>query len=391
MTEREQDRSTEQADGAQVPFPAAYDQLPPGMAMDDLRTAVLRSGYPFQATVANVLRDSFDQSENYVTIQEEWAFLDSETNQVRSIDVFAEMRLGKHPGPRLLRARPYLNMLVECKQSEMPYIFFLRGESPGLHYDFPEIAGLRSPDIVTFSEKDGQVKGPGILMSIYDVLAFWTQPFFEFPFPFAISVSKAARNRRIELTGEEAYRSLTLPLMKAADHIKRISEPNPESDSFSCRMLICLAVLRAPMFGVVRDRNDAAIAPIPWVRVCRLEPQQPGSFRSTSSIVRYYDAVHETHLPEYLTRLKGDLDVIASRIEKAADVIADGRGISGDGEETYKSLRSVRSEDNLPDSNQKYHYRVTKQRPRFKIDFSPEKEVLEEPSGQGEPDTDTPT
>jgi hypothetical protein len=391
MSEREQDRSAEQADDAKVPFSAAYDQLPPGIAMDDLRTAILRSGYPFQATVANVLRDSFDQSENYVTIQEEWAFLDSETSQVRSIDVFAEMRLGKHRSGRLLRVRPYLNILVECKQSEMPYIFFLRGESPGLHYDFPEIAGLRSSDIVTFSEKDGQVKGPGILMSIYDVLAFWTQPFFDFPFPFAISISKAARGRRIELTGEEAYRSLTLPLMKAADHIKKISEPSPESDSFTCRILVCLAVLRAPMFGVVRDRSDAAIAPIPWVRVCRLEPQQPGQFRGTSSIVRYYDAVHETHLPEYLTRLKGDVDVIASRIEKAADVIADGRGISGNEEETYRSLRSVRSEDNLPDSSQKYQYRIAKQRPRFKIDINLEKEVPEEPGGQGESETDAPT
>ena len=220
MTEREQDRSTEQADGAQVPFPAAYDQLPPGMAMDDLRTAVLRSGYPFQATVANVLRDSFDQSENYVTIQEEWAFLDSETNQVRSIDVFAEMSWESIQAPDFCeRARISICLLNASKA--MPYIFFLRGESPGLHYDFPEITKLRSPDIVTFSEKDGQVKGPGILMSIYDVLAFWTQPFFEFPFPFAISVSKAARNREVELTGEEAYRSLTLPLMKAADRVQR--------------------------------------------------------------------------------------------------------------------------------------------------------------------------
>ena len=74
-------------------------------------------------------------------------------------------------------------------------------------------------------------------------------------------------------------------------------------------------------------------------------------------------------------------------MEKAADVIADGRGVSGAEEETYKSLRSVRPEDNLPDSNQKYQFRIAKQRPSFEIKINQQNEVSKEAAGQGEPDT----
>jgi hypothetical protein len=327
-----------------------YALLPASITVDDLRSAIAHSGYPFQGSVTNKLWESFDGIERYPTVQEEWAYLDSETNQVRSIDIFVELSLSKRTRLPAPKVQPYVNILAECKQSELPYIFFLRGQPPSQLNVFPEVGGLSDTNITLFSEID---EASGLIpysMDVHDVLAFWDLPFFSAPCPLAISVAKAARKGKgIELTGEEAYRSLTLPLMKAADHLKRLSQPQGGAETFAFRLIICVAVVRSPMFGVFRREHREVVDALPWVRVCRLEPLPSLPFRTTSG-VRYYDVVHEDHLSEYMTILLRDSRILSSRIEKAADVIAAGRGISQLADEvTYNTLRTVTPEDQIPD------------------------------------------
>jgi hypothetical protein len=294
--------------------PPGHAALPHSVRVEDLLSAITRSGYPLQDSVTNKLLRSFNDIERYPTVLEEWAYLDIESSQVRSIDVFAELPLSKRGQLLSVKVRPYMNLLAECKQSDMPYIFFLRRQSPSQIQVYPEIGGLPHADIAIFPKIDERVSPVPYLMSPHDLLAFWDLPFFAAPWPLAISVAKVARKGKIlELTGEDAYRSLTLPLMKAADHLKKISQPQGTADAFAFRMIVCLAVLRAPMFGAFRTKDTEEVLPLPWVRVCRLEPWQSGlPFRTTSN-VRYYDVVHEDYFPEYMTRLIKDAKSIAVR------------------------------------------------------------------------------
>ena len=345
--------SSKDEDGARIEEPARsasapavvepeWGKLPSGLTISDVSTAIAYSGYPLQAAVTNALHMAMDTYRRGLLIQEEWAYVDKESSQVRSIDIFAELRFGD------IRRRitSYINLLVECKQSELPYVFFLRDSPPSTVYDFPEIAGLPSTEIVVHTPKEDPRDLPPFIVSIHDLLGLWEIPFFELPCPFAISISKTVRKgSKVELTGEDAYRSLTLPLMKAADHLKGLSQPKAEHSWFSCRMILCVAVIRAPMLGVYRSGESETVTPIPWARICRLEPQQ-GNIRS---IVRYYDCVHESYLPTYLEEMLKGAHSMATRLDSCADVVALGKGVSIDGDAVvlYQVMRPIRSEDEV--------------------------------------------
>lgn len=85
-----------------------------GVSDQMVEGAISASGYPLQLVVARTLSPTF-------SIQEEWSYVDSETDSARTIDIVATKRLfeWKEPQPRI---RPALNFLIECKQSELPYM-----------------------------------------------------------------------------------------------------------------------------------------------------------------------------------------------------------------------------------------------------------------------------
>ena len=76
--------------------------------------AIEKSGYPLQGVVAEKLKAAgFD-------ISEEWGFLDKETNAHRSLDLIAWRKLADDKDP----IDPRLELLIECKRSVHPYVFF---------------------------------------------------------------------------------------------------------------------------------------------------------------------------------------------------------------------------------------------------------------------------
>src|SRR5665647_858773 len=112
----------------------AANQLGPGLTDDQVRIAVERSGYPLQTIVGNLLRSKpYFKGEEF-RVQDEWCFVDRDTQELRTIDLFAELRL--HDWDPQPRVRPQLNLLIECKQSLLPYVFFQTNAAPRL-FDFP--------------------------------------------------------------------------------------------------------------------------------------------------------------------------------------------------------------------------------------------------------------
>lgn len=120
-----------------------------GTTEDQLADAIRRSGYPVQTAVGHLLRSATPGQPEGFIVQEEWCFVDARTNELRNLDLRADLRLHEwNPQPRV---RPMLTLLIECKQSELPYVFFESGGGIRPH-DFPRVSGLRSANIVITSD-----------------------------------------------------------------------------------------------------------------------------------------------------------------------------------------------------------------------------------------------
>jgi hypothetical protein len=286
-------------------------------------------------------------------IQEEWAYLDKDSDTVRALDIFAEIYLTDDKVAKRRTFTPHLHMLIECKQSELPYIFFLRSSPPGLSVEFPEIAGIKR-DLKMFRQKDDidPLGEHSVALSVYDALAFYDFPTFEKPPFYAISLAKAARRggSKLELTGEDAYRSLTLPLLKAADHLKSIMGTTEKPFTYPrCSLVAPVAVVDAPMIGVLYREGKNLMISLPWVRMSYLEPgnERDGWSGRTDSDVRHYDVIHKDFLAQYTKALVRDAKAAALRIEENSTVVMAGAGIlPSRGGDEYAVLEEL-SDDRL--------------------------------------------
>src|SRR5712691_9006269 len=125
------------------------NQLGPGLTEDQVSAAVEKSGYPLQTIVGDLLRTKPTGTDDKFRVQEEWSFVDRNTKELRSIDLLVDLRLhGWNPQPRV---RPQLNLLIECKQSTLPFVFFLT-KSGLWPLSFPTVGGLRNDKIVITSD-----------------------------------------------------------------------------------------------------------------------------------------------------------------------------------------------------------------------------------------------
>jgi len=179
-----------------LPNPTA-NRLGAGVTEADVLQAVTKSGYPLQTIVADYFRN------RDFRVIEEWAYIDKETEHLRTIDVKSEKPLYDYlKEKRDLRVRPALVLLVECKQSQLPYIFFL-SPRPIRVSRFPLFAGLRHREIAIKTDDDRSTFNVNIL----GALGLESHPFiFEHP-EFCSSFSKCVRKGG----GVRAFRQRVLP------------------------------------------------------------------------------------------------------------------------------------------------------------------------------------
>ncbi|MFC9180178.1 hypothetical protein ACFTZJ_05555 [Streptomyces globisporus] len=331
--------------------PPPFAELKQGVTAKDVREAISKSGYPFQAVVADIIAASPLGVESGASIQEEWTYIDRESGQVRSIDILADLAFqhGYQDPASGLRSR--LSLLVECKQSDFPYVFFLRQTPPSENNEFPDIAGLDSQQLRVFVDSapgdgdcdsaaeaepaspidaaEGKKEAPSSFwINLRDALDLHEIPFFAAPAPFAISLAKTFRKgSRLEITGEETYKSLTLPLLKAADHLRLLSEPEPDHPLLFPRIIINVAVIRAPMISALLHEGEQGLLSLPWVRVSHLEPTNSPRARHLTGAVRYFDVVHESFFSRYLEILSRDAEEMALRMHQHSDEISSGTGL----------------------------------------------------------------
>ena len=100
-----------------VPSNPGSNKLGSGVTEKAVNEAVAKSGYPLQTIIARSLRGQ------EFGVNEEWSYIDRDTSDLRTLDIMAA-KLFYDFESEPTRVRPTLNLLIECKQSNLPFIFF---------------------------------------------------------------------------------------------------------------------------------------------------------------------------------------------------------------------------------------------------------------------------
>lgn len=312
-----------------VPHNPAANTLGAGVNDAMVEQAISASGYPLQLVVAQKLSGEF-------SIQEEWSFVDADTGSARTIDLVASQRLfeWKEPQPRV---RPELDFVIECKQSDLPYVFFLSGSHPWTP-DFPMISGLKAKDIALTSDDDPSSWHYPPL----HVLELHRHPFLTESVPCCMTFSKCVRKGSdLVLSGSDPYQSLVFPILKAVSHFDEVQSPPKTAYYFDCHMVIGLGVLDAPMVGVrlTESGNDMEI--LPWVRVVRHQACS-GEDKTERSQVFGIDIVHKEYLETYVNQhVKPFAEEFSQLALKHANELADARAfVPSMGENSWTDIEA---------------------------------------------------
>lgn len=262
------------------------NQLNAGVTEALVLDAVRRSGYPLQTFIADLLR------ENQLGVQEEWSFIDKDLGDLRALDIHASKRLYDLKGNH--RVRPHLNLLIECKQSDLPYMFFKAIGNTWLP-DFPRIGGLSKDEIVISTDDDRSTWSHSIINALQlDKHDFHTQSVFCHTF------SKCVRKgKELELSGSDAYNGLVLPLTKAVQHLVHAERPGETAAYFDAHLILGVGVVDAPMVTVELENGSPILSMTPWVRVLRHEYVDSDGWWERNKM-RAIDVVHKDYFSQYL-------------------------------------------------------------------------------------------
>jgi hypothetical protein len=252
------------------------NKLPPGIDERGFLEGVSKSGYPLQSLVAQKLIGA-----NF-EVFEEWPFTDRITGTARTLDIVAMPRL-------FVRAtvNPRVCLLIECKRSVNPVVFFRMTGRQALPW-FPRITGLSRPKITIhagFTKPSHRDFFPASVLGLSDV------PFAKNVFEHSVTFAKAIpKGKNVELDGSNTFNDIVHPLISACEHAGQEYSFREDDKSIAPTMILCMAVLDAPM--VLIEAPVQGLDPIltPWIRVVRHEPIRTGrGFESRSYAL---DIVH---------------------------------------------------------------------------------------------------
>lgn len=288
----------------------AGNRLESGVSEEELASAIVRSGYPLQHRVAIDLAPTF-------SVTEEWGYSDRKTNEPRSLDLFAHRRVGVD-STKLIQLRTTL--LVECKRSELPFVFF-GSATTGLPRNYPKVFGFSRNG---FSLHDEAKSSRELRYS--DILRMDDFKFVSAGPPVCRSFSRAERSgQRLTLSGEVPFREAVMPLVHAVHHLDSQFVYTGRTPPVFPTVVVLVAVLDAPMVLAAGQAEDVKLAMAPWIRVVRQESEKENHGVSTRHYV--IDFVHADFLSGFISQeLLPFVDAIAARVDEGAPVLLRGNG-----------------------------------------------------------------
>lgn len=305
--------------------------LGPGIGDDELREAVQKSGYPLQTVIANAL------SAERFWVQEEWGYIDEQSGDLRALDIWASKRLYElSRGGEQPLVRPTLDLLIECKQSNLPYVFFNSATRPILSH-FPYFAGLAQYEI-RVSTDDSQSSWTFSMMRALDLQA---HPFVRDDVELCTLIARCARKgKTIELTGTDAYQNIVLPLVKALRYFEKQQKPPKTARYFDCHVPLAIAVIDAPMISTRSQDALCSLRLTPWVRVIRNEAVESED-RSERIQTLAVDVVHRSFFRTYLREhVMSFATEFSQRALRHHEEVATGRGFAAGLQTNHMSIET---------------------------------------------------
>jgi hypothetical protein len=283
------------------------NRIPPGIKEEALTRAITLSGFPLQGRVAHILSKEFD-------VLEEWGYVDEEKRQHRSLDIHATRKLGVSG-----EIAPAVSLLLECKRSSAPYIFF-RTSGKIQTIGYPVITGLFNKDLkVEAADRSSRDARPEELFGMADVLISGEDP------PICSAFTKAVpRGKRIELSGSDPYNRVILPLAKAQNFLQRSLALRQRQEHIFPTIVLPIAVIDAPLLLVESPDDAADPLLVPWVRVLRREA---GNDPDARFKLRSYaiDVIHASYLQRHISEhVLPWVTEFARRAEKIQDILRHG-------------------------------------------------------------------
>lgn len=273
-----------------------------GISPEDLETAIGNSGYPLQSRVVDTILRALEGETTLRAVQEEWSYVDQDERQVRQLDALLSFEIEtlpetfdpgrpSDPGAYL---RGVLDFLIECKRSDLPFVCFVRSLDAGT---FPQIGGLPHEDLTLHMAADD----PGLVkMSTRDALGVSDLPLARHD-ATAIALTKVHRKTKgLELSGEEAFRGLALPILKATSYYLDQVNSGTKRLYVDVRTVVPLAVVDAPLLAVHMVDGKPSLEAVPWIRMVRHEPGGRADFFGPQTGSRAFDIVHADFLSEYV-------------------------------------------------------------------------------------------
>jgi len=287
-----------------------------GLNVKKIQDAVLNSGFPLQTQIANLLRSKFH-------VQEEWTYIDPDSKELRAIDILANMMLwNKEEFTPSLRIYPNLSLVIECKKSELPHIFFICPKQKWIPY-FPLLAGLRKTDLIDITTDDS---ASCYKTRIIEALSLDSHQFFKEPECSNLFTKCVRKGKQIEFSGTESFHGIVLPLLKAMRQLKIAYAPKPTTAFFHFNIILGIGIIDGPMVGVYISEKSPKLKFLPWVRIVRHEiGEKPDIFQSNRLFA--IDVIHKDFFKEYIDN---DLIPFAEEFSKLAikhqKVLTSGKG-----------------------------------------------------------------
>lgn len=282
---------------------------------DDVLTAIQQSGFPLQTQVASKLMKKFG-------VQEEWAYIDESSEELRTIDILAYKRFWTQT-PRHPYVRPNLKLLIECKKSNQPYVFFLMANQQQNVWDFPIITGLKQ-DKITIKSDDTRST---LTTKITHCLGV-DKTSFSIGREYSAYFSRCRRDGKNGFNlSDDLFKECVLPLSKAIHHIRTADAPVTTAVYFDLNIIIPIVVIDAPMVTAeVRDGEGVKMSMCPWVRVIRREHDKNEGKYDRDKIVAL-DVVHKDYLDAYIDdQLLPFAEELAGKALKHHKMLASGKG-----------------------------------------------------------------
>ena len=224
---------------------------------------------------------------------------------------------------------------IECKQSELPYVFFLSPQTVQTT-NYPMFSGLFDKSISINTDDDNSTYNTAII----DCLGQREHSFLVNAVPSCMTFSKCVRKGKdIALSGTDAYQNLVMPLLKSLQHLDNIERPPKTAYYFDGHITVGIGVVDGPMIGVKINGDKHETELLPWVRVSRHESYENEDWTKRQKIFSI-DIVHKDFFETYLNEnLLPFAKSLSEKMLKHHQVLADGKGFAkGMGKQGWRKI-----------------------------------------------------